>query len=132
MQKLIITKKIRLDKWLWVARFFKTRRLATEATTGGKIHLNGQRTKPSKEVHIGDKLDVRVGYIKRSIIVQALSMQRRSAKEAVLLYQETIESIEKREKAQELHRQTAICHPSNQKKLTKKDRRAIHKFKNNY
>ncbi len=120
--------KVRLDKWLWAARFFKTRSLATNAVSGGKVYLNEQRIKPAKEVHIGDKLKIRTGYTERTVIVQALSIQRRSATEAVLLYKETPESIEKREQARLLHRQNAALRPRGMGRPTKKERRLIHKF----
>jgi ribosome-associated heat shock protein Hsp15 len=120
--------KVRLDKWLWAARFFKTRNLATEAITGGKVHLNHQRVKPAKEVHIGDELNIRTGYIERTVIVQALSIQRRPAVEAALLYEETVASIEKRQKDSELWRQEAASRPRGSGRPTKKERRHIHQF----
>jgi len=122
------TSKIRLDKWLWAARFFKTRRLATEAVTKNKVYLNQQRTKPAKEVHIGDELTIRTGYIERTVIVQALSKQRRGAPEAALLYKETQESIERREQAADLRRQAAALRPQGTGRPTKKERRLIHSF----
>ncbi len=122
------TFKVRIDKWLWAARFFKTRRLAIAAVTGGKVRLNEQRTKPAKEVHIGDQLIIRTGYIERTVIVQALSKQRRSAKEAILLYEETPESIKKREEAADLRRQASALREPRIGRPTKKERRQIHKF----
>jgi len=122
------TSKIRLDKWLWAARFFKTRRLATEAVTSNKVYLNQQRTKPAKEVHIGDELQIRTGYVERTVIVQELSKQRRSATEAALLYKETQESIERREQAADLRRQAAALRPPGAGRPTKKQRRLIHNF----
>ncbi|KHD06802.1 hypothetical protein PN36_26260 [Candidatus Thiomargarita nelsonii] len=122
------TTKIRLDKWLWAARFFKTRRLATEAVTKNKVYLNQQRTKPAKEVHIGDELTIRTGYVERTVIVQALSKQRRGAPEAALLYKETQESIERREQAADLRRQAAALRPQGAGRPTKKERRLIHSF----
>ncbi len=122
------TSKVRIDKWLWAARFFKTRSLATEAVSGGKVHLNQQRTKPAKEVHIGDELTIRTGYVDRTVIVQQLSTQRGPAKEAVLLYEETPESIQHREQAVELRRQAAALRPRGTGRPTKKERRTIHRF----
>lgn len=122
------TDKVRIDKWLWAARFFKTRSLATEEVTGGKIQLNQQRTKPAKEIHIGDELTIRIGYVERTIIVKALSTQRRSAKEATLLYEETPESIEKREHAVELRRQEVATRPRGIGRPTKKERRSMHRL----
>lgn len=123
-----LSPKVRLDKWLWAARFFKTRNLATEAITGGKVHLNHQRVKPAKEVHIGDELLIRTGYVERTVIVQALSIQRRPAVEAALLYAETVASIEKRQKDSELRRQEAALRPRGSGRPTKKERRHIQQF----
>ena len=128
MQTPTQTSKVRIDKWVWAARFFKTRSLATHAVAGGKVHLNQQRTKPAKEVHIGDELIIRTGYVERTVIVQGLSKQRGPAKEAVLLYEETPESIERREKEATLRRDAAASHPMNTKRPTKKERRLIHQF----
>jgi ribosome-associated heat shock protein Hsp15 len=123
------TSTIRIDKWLWAARFFKTRTLATEAVNGGKVHLNQQRTKPAKEVHVGDELTIRTGYVERKVIVTALSIKRGGAKDAALLYEETPESIEQRERAAQLHRQEVASRPNGAGRPTKKERRAIERFK---
>ena len=77
---------MRLDKWLWAARFYKTRQLAVEAISGGKVHLNGQRTKPGKAVDIGSEIRIHKGPLEWEITVEALPKQRRPAKEAVLFY----------------------------------------------
>ncbi|RKZ42186.1 MAG: RNA-binding protein [Gammaproteobacteria bacterium] len=130
MQTPIQTTKIRLDKWLWAARFFKTRRLATEAVTRNKVHLNQQRTKPAKEIKMSDQLTIRTGYIERTVIVQGLSKQRRPASEAVLLYKETPKSIKENEKAAELRRQTGALRQPRMGRPTKKERRTIEKFLN--
>jgi ribosome-associated heat shock protein Hsp15 len=90
--------KIRLDKWLWAARFFKTRAIAKQMIEGGKVHYDGQRAKCSKVVELGATLKVRQGWDERVVVVKALSEQRRGAAEAQLLYEETQESIERREK----------------------------------
>jgi len=89
--------KVRIDKWLWTARFFKTRNLAKTAIEGGKVHLNGHRTKPSKEIEIGAKLTLRRGYDEVEVAVIALSDKRGGAPQAALLYNETQASITKRE-----------------------------------
>ena len=120
--------KIRLDKWLWAARFFKTRSLATAAINGGKVHLNSQRTKPAKEIHINNELTIRNGNYERTVIVQGLSDQRRPAKEAILLYEETPASITQREKNSELYRQAAALRPRGTGRPTKKQQRDIHNF----
>jgi heat shock protein Hsp15 len=85
--------KVRIDKWLWAARFFKTRSLAKQAIDGGKIHLNGARVKASKDIEEGMTLQVRQGYDEREVLVLALSDQRRGAPEAAKLYQETQASM---------------------------------------
>ena len=90
--------KIRLDKWLWAARFFKTRAVAKQMVEGGKVHYEGLRAKCSKVVELGATLQIRQGFDQRVVIVKALSEQRRGAVEAQLLYEETTESIERREK----------------------------------
>lgn len=91
--------KCRLDKWLWAARFFKTRSLATTAIDTGKVHVDGDRVKPAKEVHIGQVIHIRNRDFEIEVNVQALSNVRRGAPEAALLYAETVESIAKRENA---------------------------------
>lgn len=89
--------KIRLDKWLWAARFFKTRALATEAVNGGHVHVNNQRVKPARGIEPGDEISVTRRYDKWIVIVQALSDKRGPAKVAQTLYEETPESLAKRE-----------------------------------
>jgi len=91
--------KCRLDKWLWAARFFKTRSLATQAIETGKVHVNADRVKPAKEVHIGQVIHIRNRDFEIEVEVTALSMIRRGAPEAALLYAETLQSITKRENA---------------------------------
>ena len=81
--------KVRLDKWLWAARFYKTRALAKEAIEGGKVHCRGERCKPGKEPRIGDEFQIRQGFDERSVIVRELSVVRRGAALAQVLYEET-------------------------------------------
>ena len=81
--------KVRLDKWLWAARFFKTRALAKAAIESGKVHCRGERCKPGKEPHVGDEIQIRAGFDERTVVVQALSAVRRGAPEAQTLYTET-------------------------------------------
>lgn len=90
-------RQIRLDKWLWAARFFKTRSLAAEAVEGGKVHLNGSRTKPSHSIRIGDELKVRRGPYEWIVIVRGVSMKRGPALAVQSLYEETEESKRSRE-----------------------------------
>ncbi len=122
---------IRLDKWLWTARFFKTRSLAAEAISGGKVHVNDQRTKPGKEVKIGTELSISKDNFRWEITIIAINSQRRSAKEAVLLYEESAESLAKREqqilKSRE-QRELFDFSPRDHKP-NKKERRLIHQFK---
>ncbi len=121
--------QIRLDKWLWAARFYKTRSLAREMVEGGKVHYNGQRTKPSKLVEVGAVLTLRQGSDQKTIKILAINGQRRSAQEAQLLYQETQESIDKREKIAEARKLNALTMPHPDRKPDKKERRNLIKFK---
>jgi ribosome-associated heat shock protein Hsp15 len=91
--------KCRLDKWLWAARFYKTRSLATDAIDGGKIHVDGDRVKPAKEVRLGQVIQIRRKDLDMEVVVKALSVTRRGAPEAALLYDETPESAAKRDNA---------------------------------
>lgn len=120
--------KQRLDTWLWAARFFKTRRLATEAISGGKIHVNGQRTKPSKEVRIDDTLQINKAGYSWLIIILGLNAQRRPAKEAVLLYRENDESLQQRKALIALNKDINASAPQSERP-NKKQRRQIHRFK---
>lgn len=121
--------KVRLDKWLWVARFFKTRQLAAEAVAGGKVHLNGQRAKPGKDIAVGARLTVHKDQFEWDITVSALSLQRRPAKEAVLLYVETPESQAKRQALTALKREQKDLGALPDKRPDKRERRQIHRFK---
>jgi ribosome-associated heat shock protein Hsp15 len=121
--------KVRLDKWLWAARFFKTRAQAKTAIEGGKIHVDDQRAKPSKETILGATIKIRQGWDEKTIVVDNISGQRRSATEAATLYTETSESIALREQ------RTAERKAANQslsyqdQRPNKKQRRQIHRFK---
>ncbi|MGB5519959.1 MAG: S4 domain-containing protein, partial [Gammaproteobacteria bacterium] len=98
---------IRLDKWLWAARFFKTRPLATEAVNGGRVHLNGHRVKPGRPVHIGDNLRIQRGPLTYEIMVKGINAQRRPASEMDQLYEETQASIETRQQLTEMRKMAA-------------------------
>ncbi len=98
------SEKVRLDKWLWAARFFKTRALATEAIGGGKVHVNEQRVKPARAVNVGDVIEVWRGLDRYTIVVEGLSSRRGPAREAQKLYRETPESIASREEAAALRK----------------------------
>ena len=92
------TDGVRIDKWLWAARFFKTRSLATEAVVGGRVHVNETRVKPSKDVQVGDVVEVTSGALRRTVNVTGVAERRGSAQVAATLYRETPESIEARER----------------------------------
>ena len=119
---------IRIDKWLWAARFFKTRSLATDAVNGGKIKLNGTQTKPARDIKVGDRLDIYNGDTRWTVIVAALSAKRGPAVEARQLYEETAESITARETEQARrkleHEPAADLHG----RPTKRDRRQMGRF----
>ena len=90
---------VRLDKWLWASRLVKTRALAAEAVTGGRVHLNGKATKPSKDVRPGDRLEVTIGHLRWTVDVLGTAERRGPASEAQQLYAETPESVEQRRQA---------------------------------
>ncbi|KMV29430.1 ribosome-associated heat shock protein Hsp15 [Photobacterium swingsii] len=121
--------QVRLDKWLWAARFYKTRSIARNMVDGGKVHYNGQRSKPSKLVELGAEIRVRQGNEEKTIIVVKLSSARRGAPEAQTLYQETEDSIKQREEHTKLRKLNAFDNPSPEKRPDKKQRRDIIKFK---
>lgn len=121
--------KIRLDKWLWAARFYKTRNLAKEAIESGKVQYNDVRAKASKDVEMGALIRLRTGWDEKVVVVKNLSGQRRSAQEAQWLYEETAESVQYRQEQAELrkHMQQHLIAPAT--KPNKKERRQIHQFK---
>ena len=128
VEEFVDSVKVRLDIWLWAARFFKTRSRAKEAIDGGKVHIGGFRGKPGKGLQIGDKLTIRQGGDEKVVIVEALSARRLDAPAAQLLYRETQESIDRRLLLVEQRKAAGdrirkIARPS------KKDRRQIHKFR---
>jgi len=121
--------KVRLDKWLWAARFFKTRALAKAAIDGGKVHYDGQRCKVSKTVDVGAQLTIRQGFDEKMIVVKALSEQRRGAPEARLLYEETAESIKARMDKAEYRRVIKASQGVPDHKPNKKERRDMQRFR---
>lgn len=121
--------KLRLDKWLWAARFFKTRSLAKAAIEGGKVQLGGQRVKVSKEISVGDELQIRQGWDEKTVVVEALSDQRRGAPEAQQLYTETADSVARREAATQARKAAGGMIDRPAQRPTKKQRRQIHRFK---
>ncbi len=120
--------RVRLDKWLWAARFYKTRALASDAVSGGKVHLQGHRIKPSRAVKIGDCFEIQRGYERFEVVVTGLSERRGSATQAQLLYEETGESREQREIEAEKRRLAALQRPRSTTRPDKKQRRKIRQF----
>tara|TARA_B100000945_G_scaffold180058_1_gene144302 strand:+ start:64 stop:513 length:450 start_codon:yes stop_codon:yes gene_type:complete len=120
--------RIRIDKWLWAARLFKTRAVAKQAIEGGKVQVDGQRAKPSKEIEVGAILRVKQGFDEKTVIVKSLSDQRRPYSEAKLMFEETEESIEKRLILSEQRKAQPTIWTSSSKP-NKKQRRLIHEFK---
>ncbi len=121
---------LRLDKWLWAARFFKTRALATEAVAGGKVHVNGDRCKPARRVTPGDRLTVQRGDEVFDIEVRGINDRRRPAPEARLLYAETAESVARREAVAESRRQEK-GDSGRTRRPDKRERRRIRRFVRN-
>lgn len=121
--------KVRLDKWLWAARFYKTRALAKAAIEGGKVQYDGQKSKVSKTVDIGATIKVRQGHDDKIVVIKAISDQRRGAPEAALLYEETAESIKTRMNEAERRRKFKAANPLFDHKPNKKERRQIHRFR---
>jgi ribosome-associated heat shock protein Hsp15 len=119
----------RLDKWLWAARFFKTRAIAKQMIDGGKVFYNGQRTKSGKSVVIGDSIRVRQGFDEKEVEVIALADKRRDATFAQSLYKETSKSTETREKNSLARKQGILLSPASDTKPDKKQRRKLREFK---
>lgn len=124
------TENVRIDKWLWAARFYKTRSIAKQAVDGGKVQYNGQRVKTSKNVELGAQLTIRCGWDDKVVIVDALSDKRRGAPEAQKLYTETEQSVAEREKKALERKAMGSTVLTTAGKPNKKQRRQIHRFKN--
>lgn len=120
---------VRLDKWLWAARFYKTRSLAREMIDGGKVHYNGLRVKPSKIVEVGAVLMLRQKSEQKTIQILAISSQRRTATETQFLYRETHDSIAKSDKISEALKLNTLTMPHPNRRPDKKERRNLIKFK---
>ncbi len=119
---------MRIDKWLWAARFFKTRSVASTAVSGGKVHLNGERIRPARMVRLGDTLEITRGQQSMTVKVNALNAKRRPAKEAQNLYIETEESQKKRELEAETRRLLRAMDPTQPRRPNKRERRQIRRF----
>lgn len=120
--------ELRIDKWLWCARFFKSRSLAAEAVAGGKVHLNAQRVKPSRAVQAGDVLEITLGIEVATVKVTAIPMRRGPAAEARLCYEETPESLARRERYREQRRLAAMAAPQTDGRPDKRTRRELLRF----
>ena len=118
---------VRIDKWLWAARFFKTRSIAKSAIEGGKVHFDGERVKVSKEVRVGMELTIQQGFEKKTVVIKAISGVRGPAPVAQLLYEETEVSLAKRELLASQRKLHNLARPDH--RPSKKDRRQISKFK---
>lgn len=121
-------KSVRIDKWLWAARFFKTRSIASKAVSGGKVHLNGQRVKPARMISVNDQLVISKDQMEYNITVLGLSEKRGPAKVAQLLYEESEESIKTRLEQRELRRMSFAGYRPPGGRPTKRDRRKIREF----
>lgn len=117
---------LRADKWLWAARFYRTRTLARDAIEGGKVHHAGERIKVSKELRVGMELTIRQGYDEKTVIVMALSDVRGNATAASVLYEETPESVVKRELFTQMRKLDNLARPDT--RPSKQARRQIHRF----
>jgi ribosome-associated heat shock protein Hsp15 len=116
---------VRIDKWLWAARFYKTRGAATEAVLGGRVHVNGERVKPAKDVRVDDRLELTVGDTRRTVLVLALAEKRGPASVAATLYEETPESVALREQRSAERRLARPLGADLGARPTKQDRRRL-------
>ena len=120
--------EVRLDKWLWAARFFTTRSMAAKAVSGGKVHLNGHRVKPSRSVQVGDKLLITKGEIEFRVEISGVNKFRRPASEARLLYEELEESVKAREEQRQFKKMVRAGYSAPEGRPSKRDRRKIRAF----
>ena len=118
----------RLDKWLWAARFYKTRALAIEAINGGKVHVNGSRVKPSRAIRVGEELTIRRGPYMMTVQIEGLARQRGPASVAQQLYHETDDSLANREQLREQLRLERAAQPASHRRPDKRGRRQIIRF----
>lgn len=119
----------RVDKWLWAARFFKTRSLAAQAVSGGKVEVDGTRVKPARRIRTGERLTIRRGVMQWVVVVQGLNRERRPAREAALLYEETPESRAARSSEEERRRQAQARRERGLGRPTKRERRELDRIK---
>ena len=123
------SESIRIDKWLWHSRFFKTRSLASTSVNGGKVHLNGQRVKAGREVKPGDFLSIQKDSVLYEVTIKAILKTRRPAKEACLTYEESDSSREKREQEQQIKKLASASRPVPKRKPDKREREQLRRFK---
>ena len=128
MVETVYTDKVRIDKWLWAARFFKTRSQATQAVSGGRVQVNGARVKPARLVQTGEELRIRRNEVEFVVTILGVAAKRGPAKVAQLLYEESEESIAAREQAREQHRIEAMGRLQPTRRPTKRERRQIVSF----
>lgn len=128
-KKAVVSESVRIDKWLWAARFFKTRAIAKDMVQSGKVQYNGQKCKASKTVEVGATVVFPAGYDSKEVIIEELSEHRRSAPLAQLMYQETEASLEQREKNTQARKLSAFHSPRPDSRPDKKQRRKIIQFK---
>lgn len=114
---------VRIDRWLWAARFFRTRSAAAEAVAGGRVHVGGERVKPARPVRVGDEVEVLAGSVRRAVVVRGLAERRGAARDAALLYEETPASVAARERLAAQARAAATQVVHGEGRPTKRDRR---------
>ena len=124
--------RLRVDKWLWAARFYKTRSIAKTAIEGGKVHLDGQRVKVSREISVGERLTIKQGWDEKEVVVKALSDQRGPAPIAQALYTETRESIERREREAQARKAAGGATARPTQKPGKHERKALEKLRKQF
>lgn len=123
------SESVRIDKWLWTSRFFKTRALASNAVNGGKVHLNGQRVKAGRMVRVGDALSIQKNYDLYEVVIKAINKTRRPAKEACLTFEESEKSQLKRKQEQEIKKLASATRPVPKRKPGKRQREQLRDFK---
>jgi ribosome-associated heat shock protein Hsp15 len=124
--------RLRVDKWLWAARFYKTRSIAKAAIEGGKVHLDGQRVKVSREITIGERLTIKQGWEEKEVIVKSLSDQRGPAPVAQMLYEETPESTQRREREAQARKAAGGAMARPVQKPGKHERKALEKLRKQF
>ena len=124
--------RLRVDKWLWAARFYKTRSIAKAAIEGGKVHLDGQRVKVSREITIGERLAIKQGWEEKEVIVKSLSDQRGPAPVAQMLYEETQDSAQRREREAQARKAAGGAMARPVQKPGKHERKALEKLRKQF